>query len=578
MELEWQPPPLHRHLSTIGIGPVFVCSPPTQPPVDDDTKRNINVDDDVDDVHQPSHQNEILTWEIVGDIKSSPEDFIVREIGWAPNSTSLPSISMGTDDNSEESAITIQKNANGYSYRRKPGWHRCIAGLECNHHTSEQSSSGVYVGGRDDDNNNDTKDTSNIMQKSDASCVQKKLDSCSHSASEKVPDNSHAEFIPEQSKPESTCLVASKHEEDKDMESTNDPVDELRRILIACHSDNNPNAHETKEQQSEADRILQQLGDLQNLALDEIESTNLMKKDENETDKSKIVWIPTANLFNNSSDVMNGKEDWKLLHRNIRIVFPLLRTESSSAGPFFVANASGNEDEGATHVDKSDPVNKSCVCCVIDQSFFSIASCLANPREDLPLLYKFRSSGPVPALGGDGNRGRCGPNNRKGGKNNKRKCAKGKGPGDETTVANNVTQGIVLLRLRPDLPRDERRVIHQALTSSTRRREFDTSTRHDVQLDYNDKDSNEKTTAIVVQWSRNALQASQKKRKRGEVSSTNSNTKKSSDITAIWSVLRKYQCEHQVALTNVVRELGCRTGDVGLAGIKDVSFKMFKLR
>lgn len=551
--------PLHRNLTTIGIGPVFVCSPPPQPPVEDDTKRNINVDDV--DVLQP-HQNEILTWEIVGDIKSSPEDFIVREIGWAPSS-----ISVGTDCNSKEITDTTKKK-NVNEYRRKPGWHRCIAGLECNHHISEQNSDGVDVGGRDDDNNNDTKDISNVVQKSDAHDMQQKLDSCSHSASAKVSDNSYAELITEQFKPQSTSTTVSNNETDK-VESANDPAEELQRILIACHSNNNTNANETNEHQSAVDLILQQLRDLQNLALDEMESTNLMNKDDSDIDKSKIVWIPTANLFNNSSDVTNGKEDWKLLHRNIRIVFPLLRTESSSTGPL------SEEDEGGNHGDKSDPANKSWVCCLIDQSFFSIAPYLANPREDLPLLYKFRSRGPVTALGGDGNRGRSGFNNRKGGKNNKRKCANGKGPGDEATV-NSTTQGIVLLRLRQDLPRDERRVIHQALTSSTRRREFDTSTRHDVQLDYNDKDSKEKTTAIVVQWSRNALQASQKKRKRTEVSSI-SNTPKRSDIAAIWCVLRKYQCEHQVAVTCLVRELGCRSGDVGLAGIKDVSFTPFQL-
>ena len=89
----WHPPPLHRNLSTIGIGPVFVCS------VEDDTKSHINDDVELSDVLQP-HQNEILTWEIVGDIKSSPEDFIVREIGWAPSS-----ISVGTDCNSKEILI-----------------------------------------------------------------------------------------------------------------------------------------------------------------------------------------------------------------------------------------------------------------------------------------------------------------------------------------------------------------------------------------------------------------------------------------------------------------------------------------
>jgi len=121
--------------------------------------------------------------------------------------------------------------------------------------------------------------------------------------------------------------------------------------------------------------------------------------------------------------------------------------------------------------------------------------------------------------------------------------------------------------LKPDLPRDERRVIHKALCSS-RRRDFDTSTQHDVKLHPSNKESEQTTTAIVVQWSRNTLQT-KKKRKRAE-SGSDAATEKTTEITAILGILRKYQIEHQVALNQISRAVKCRNSDIGVAGIKDM--------
>jgi len=122
------------------------------------------------------------------------------------------------------------------------------------------------------------------------------------------------------------------------------------------------------------------------------------------------------------------------------------------------------------------------------------------------------------------------------------------------------------------------------LASTSRRREFETSTTPDVPLDYADKNS-QTTTGIEVQWSYNAIQASQKKRKRaddegGKTTGGDTTPKKKqlgdaasstkSGITAIFCVLRKQQCEHQVAIQTLARALRCRSGDIGLAGIKDM--------
>lgn len=206
------------------------------------------------------------------------------------------------------------------------------------------------------------------------------------------------------------------------------------------------------------------------------------------------------------------------------------------------------------------------MCAFIDYTFFQLVPYLSNPREDLPLLYKFRNDGPCESRKRSrSNNGRR-SNSRKGGK----RKAEGQRPADgekkdsSKDDNHNSSQGFILLRLKPDLPRSERRVIHQILSSS-RRRDFETSTEHSVPLDYDDKQS-KRTTAILVQWSFNAIKSINRKRKRGD----GGKGEMKPSIDATFCVLRKHQCEHQVAAQQVARALRCRPGDVGLAGIKDM--------
>ena len=92
----------------------------------------------------------------------------------------------------------------------------------------------------------------------------------------------------------------------------------------------------------------------------------------------------------------------------------------------------------------------------------------------------------------------------------------------QTAIESN--EGKVLLHLKPDIPRTERRNIHQIITGKNNRKsDFETSTRNDVSINNGNGElenaSAQTTTAIVVQWSRMALQNLQKKRKREESSS-----------------------------------------------------------
>ena len=444
--MTWESPPLHRQLSTIGIGSVFISVPANDGSI------------------SSCCSNQIIqtTSEIIGAIKTSPEDFVVREIG------------LGGD----------------------------IAGVT-------KSSEGIGEAKLSIDNATKVEDNAT-----------------------KVQDNGTTANVSSIIQPQQFSKSATNTNTEVTNIDTN-PDEGLQRILTQCCTQDMKNNNSDQHVQ----KLMQQLKDLEKYALD-----GIIASPNSKIDDDKMVWIPTAALVT--------KEDRKLLHQYIRQVFCFLRTETSSRDNKDTAN---NPLQNNT----TTSVNKSWVCCLIDYTFFSIASCLGHPCEDLQELYKFRNNGPIPSLGGDGR----GSNHNRGKNKRKFKGREGERPNkQEGCCKSSTTSGTILLRLKPDLPRDERRVIHKALSSS-RRRDFDTSTQHDVKLDPSNKESEQTTTAIVVQWSRNALLATTKKRKRAELGS---------DTTAILGVLRKYQIEHQVALNQISRAVKCRNSDIGVAGIKDM--------
>lgn len=543
--MSWESPPVHRHLSTIGIGPVFVCPPPyplLQPQqLDEEVSTDVSEHDDDGlgvSPSEPNHGNEILTWEIAGDIKTTPEDFIVREIGWAP--TRLPThVEHHTDRNNESEERNV-----GAATQTKSAvvWSRKIAGLECDYPTTSDADVHGVDSVRDNDNDVITKNERppDADEKMEPNCLSL--------------NNLQDELTP--SPPN------SQHETELEYFTCSDPTEGLRRILIASIT-NDSDMTESLATQEEGEiasaAILKELADLQNVALDEIDSASSAKIDSH-TNDDKSVWISISKL---------DKDSRALLHRYIRQSFPLLCTETSSARPSDERMGDGaidtigtNNDDHDITAKESSPNIKNWVCALIDRAYFSIAPCLVNPRQDLLALYKFRHYGPVAVLSEDGNRiSKTGVSRH--GSNDKNDTSPRR--------INSISQGVVYLRLRHDLPKIDRRAIHQALASS-RRREFETSTIHDVPSDDADKDSI-LTTAIVVQWSNQALKSLKKRKRKEEDNNTtinNSQSEQNHKVTAIFCVLRKYQCEHQVAISSIVRALKCRAGDIGLAGIKDM--------
>ncbi|KAL7446094.1 hypothetical protein ACHAXH_008706 [Discostella pseudostelligera] len=543
--MSWESPPVHRHLSTIGIGPVFVCPPPyplLQPQqLDEESSTDVSKHDglDVSPPSQPNHGNEILTWEIAGDIKTTPEDFIVREIGWAP--TRLPTdVEHHTDRNNESEDRNV-----GTATQTKSTvvWSRKIAGLECDYPTTSDADVDGIDTGQGNENDMITKNERppNADEKIEPNRLS--LNNLQEESTDQLPPSP----------------PNSQHETDLEYFTCSDPTDGLRRMLIASitnDSDMTGSLATQEEGEIAAVAILKELTDLQNVALDEIDSASSAKID-GHTNDDKYVWISVAKL---------DKDSRSLLHRYIRQSFPLLCTETSSARPsderIGVDSVGTNNHDNDITAKESSPNIKNWVRALIDRTYFSVAPCLVNPRQDLLALYKFRNYGPVAVLNEDGKR--CSKTDRSRHQSN----------GDNSMSPrriNSISQGVVYLRLRHDLPKNDRRAIHQALSSS-RRREFETSTIHDVPSDDADKDSI-LSTAIVVQWSNQALKSQKKRKRKDEENNTtinNSQSEQNPEVTAIFCVLRKYQCEHQVAVSSIVRALKCRAGDIGLAGIKDM--------
>jgi tRNA pseudouridine13 synthase len=200
----------------------------------------------------------------------------------------------------------------------------------------------------------------------------------------------------------------------------------------------------------------------------------------------------------------------------------------------------------------------------IDNTFFGLAPSLYRPGVDLPRLYAFRNRGCIVPT----KQTYLGENTR--GVKRKRKHA--------TSFASDIVSDDddqVILQLRPDLTRQERRSVHHLISNGFR--DFETSTIPDYCTAIKDStqvscgdDTNESEysiTAIVVRWSKRAQSRAQKKSRRPN-ESPSLNDQRSSTHTLC--VLKKTKIEHLTAIQRLTRAIRCRQSDIGLAGIKDM--------
>jgi len=365
-------------------------------------------------------------------------------------------------------------------------------------------------------------------------------------------DQTNTTSIPESQRKDLPSIQNEREEAEQESDGEIQPLEKLRQLLVRCTTNNKTEKLTSKTKQPEVvDQIFEKLSALQALAdeeilnrwdqgYDESRDCDIANDDDGDKDDGNniepAVWIPTSNLFDDTSDSkIDKKKDWKHLHQCIREAFPFLRTEVPIK-PNSLENRGAKEENGNV-ADESEIKNdtdaimsgcnsikftKPWVCALIDRTLFPLAPYLYDPNVDLLELYKFRQRGPIPPNSSKLNASR---GNNRGQRDQKRRRKDDRFQRNQTQQKQQQTidcgenetiqtkkisshEGFTVLRLRPELPRDRRRNVHKILSGGgSQRRDFETVTISnyplngglDSQIDCNNNE-NATTTAIMVHW------------------------------------------------------------------------------
>jgi tRNA(Glu) U13 pseudouridine synthase TruD len=240
------------------------------------------------------------------------------------------------------------------------------------------------------------------------------------------------------------------------------------------------------------------------------------------------------------------KQDKTRIHQCFRNAFPLLVAESSPVV-----------------VDSIERENIYIIDVKIDTTFYELIPYLYAPIEDLPSLYSYAKYGFEYARYQSRRKSNNVPKT-----NTKNILSRG---------SSRYNYGCPLLRLKPNLPRSDRRPIHQIIDAKSKSM-LGTETINGfpletVKSDGSDTDDSasgtktiETTTAIRISWTKMAARRSSKKRVREET------TGSLSEIGSkfVLCVLRKCQREHLGMINTISAVLKCPPSSIGFAGIKDL--------
>lgn len=436
--------------TTIGIGHVFLEPPPFV----------------ATSSEQPSP---FRTWEIVGIIKSCPEDFVVREIASRKRTPKLP----------KEFDL--------------------VADLA----PSDAGAASVDTASPVQESDDDKAPTTNVTQQS-----------------HNIESNKGG------------VKPSAKPTAQKSKEPSVSPSDIVNSILVESFG---------KEKASE---IVGQIGMVQRRALACLEKYSTVAAVD---DSNHVVWIPPLPTATEDSSLDNDNRKSHRggnrghLHRNLKLVFPLLQTET------VLREETGRDEASAGESEKAETEKHPWIRVSIDDTFFGLAASLYRPQDDIPLLYSFRNQGCLLLEVGQQTHGK------------KRKRGRDDTPTDDGSV--------VFLRLRPDLSRDERRPLHHLISKAYR--DFETSTISN----YCTSEESQDIAAIVVKWSNRAQQRA--KKKNCEKSCASKADSSGSSVNTL-CVLQKTQTEHLSAVKRLARAIRCRQSDIGLAGIKDMHAVTFQ--
>jgi TruD family tRNA pseudouridine synthase len=297
---------------------------------------------------------------------------------------------------------------------------------------------------------------------------------------------------------------------------------------------------------------------------------------------SNEVWIPPLPPLlslsaerekNNDPDaVMAMKKERGTFHKAIRLQYPFFKTESSTWNNVMSPkNLQNHEKQSRTGQEDNDRYRNNeddhGIRVAIDNSFLDLIPYLHEPLDDLQRLLQFQNRG---------FEGVSESHNAQAANSKKSRGRSDKDPWWDTSCA--------VLKLKTGLSKEDRRKIHQLLSSKNRN--FDTTTtqieipKDEPHKEAQDSSGNGTILALVVRWQRHVLMKSLAKRKRSEKEGRR-NGRLVNKFNNLLCVLEKNQKEHLTAIQKLTQALRCRQSDIGLAGIKDlqaVTYQFITLR
>ncbi len=530
---EWKTPPLQYHLETIGIGDVFLSSPPKETLY----KSYVFKEEGDHNNHGPDNddataEQSILTWEISGTIKSCPQDFIVREVGglcctkkdYANNKgdennnikvanltdvTTLPKTEINID-NTIIPAINTKRKDNVNNINDEEG-NFSLPSLK------KVKIDIVEMKGTTNDN----------LLTSTPSDTQLISSMQGHANDEKEKSNIKSVSSPF----EAIQFILSKCIKSSDMDINNDGE---KRDLLKCV--------QKLEEEAFNDIIRLSSVDDSSSTLEECGNNYLLVPPISEDVKVVI------NTLTSNGDVISDKSNRGTLHRILRIQFPLLSSYTVK------------QNEIIDEMGNANNFSDSCVKITKNKTFHAIIPFLSQSRDDLVDFYKFYNRGCFMSKDSSNQRGY-----RRNKKNSKRH-GDGNSDDDQSKITTNSIQSQVVLRLKPELSKDKRREIHHLLAKACRDFETGTQTKHKFE------ESGMTTSGsaiIVVSWSQKAQIKAAKKQPNQCTNGNEANVMTKYPHNTL-CILKKTNQEHLSAINHLVVALRCRQSDVGLAGIKDM--------
>ncbi len=600
---QWTLVPTDYDLETVGIGKVFVCPSSSSPsPGKNDVGACTEETEETDGAKcsSISSTTQFFTGEMVGTIKSRPEDFIVREIlresdFFETTNTCIhhagDSVDKGADDRKRRKTKKFKKVAHLTDTTTLPPSTTVNDDDDCNNKKTQEVKEDNNGGDGDNCVGNsyeklsiEGKNDHVIKVNSPTEVIQKILAECISNNAEENSDH----------------IASDTTYYDQIRNFHDEALDDIQRIANVQQkgdiSNNNVEVDNTTCVSAFEDKMAGPKND-RHVVIPPINDDTIISLDISSLPPSS----PHISIFSTFSREFHKNRG--TFHKALKIIFPLLssstlqhddnsnkndnRVNCNIANPNSnTSNANKEEEQSpATKMKKSTKKNLSGKLCDIkimkDTSLYALIPFLSHPQNDLVELYKFRNLGCVHVSTGGK---RKHPKMR--GRNKKRRKVREKGSfsnieesqqrmnegekksnGDNQNEDNDHAKSApsdptqVFLRLKPNLSKEKRRDVHHII-GKTSYHNLGTNTISDFTF-LDESGSEQKCTAIIVYWTDKAqLRAKNKLNNSGAGKARN-------QLMSTLCVLKKSNVEHLAAIKHLALALKCNQRNIGFAGMKD---------